>query len=411
VRLISRSDTSLAVALIGATVIVFQQPLRYVLDLVRDIDTRFHVDLVPGLILLTVVFAIHQSQKRAEARAAAHTAAADAKQAQARSDELERLMLFGRALANALDRDALHTALATHLPTMTHGRAFWVLARRRDRWQALLQHGVAPSADIQEQLAVSIAAQATSDETTACRVDGYVGFPLVAAGAPVGVIAVADTPAVSPEDCHAIAAAAALIAISVRNIELFLETREQSLRDELTGCFNRGHALETLNAELQRARRTNAPLSVVMFDIDHFKRINDQLGHLRGDELLRRVGELLPTIVRGSDVRCRYGGDEFLVILPDTPALGAEQVAECIRRQLATLSIAGAGASIPITVSIGVATAVPSERSANTLIERADEALYHAKRGGRNRWCSAPPPSPTLRPPSETSPFRRIASA
>jgi diguanylate cyclase (GGDEF)-like protein len=124
-----------------------------------------------------------------------------------------------------------------------------------------------------------------------------------------------------------------------------------------------------------------------MFDIDHFKSINDQLGHLRGDDLLRSVGTQLTKITRSSDVRCRYGGDEFLVILPDTPQAGAEQVAECIRREIASLNIPGVSDRLSITASLGVAVVAPGDADVTEVIERADAALYQAKRGGRNRFA------------------------
>ena len=126
-----------------------------------------------------------------------------------------------------------------------------------------------------------------------------------------------------------------------------------------------------------------------MFDIDHFKMINDELGHLRGDDLLRAVGAQLTRVLRSTDVRCRYGGDEFLVILPDTPTLGAQQVAECLRREIATLAMVAGDRRIAVTASLGVAAAAMDDLGVTALIERADEALYRAKRAGRNRFCVA----------------------
>jgi diguanylate cyclase (GGDEF)-like protein len=164
-----------------------------------------------------------------------------------------------------------------------------------------------------------------------------------------------------------------------------------SLRDSLTGCFSRGHGLETLDNELRRATRTGHPVSVLMLDVDRFKTINDELGHQRGDELLRAVGAQIARVVRSTDVRCRYGGDEFLLILPDTPLLGAEQVAECLRREIGTLALAAGSRSFSITLSIGVAGAAPGELDPHALIGRADLALYEAKRLGRNRFSVATP--------------------
>jgi diguanylate cyclase (GGDEF)-like protein len=130
-----------------------------------------------------------------------------------------------------------------------------------------------------------------------------------------------------------------------------------------------------------------------MFDIDHFKTINDRLGHLRGDDLLRAVGAQLTRILRSTDVRCRYGGDEFLVILPDTPLIGAQQVAESVRREMATLAMVTDGKTVPVTVSIGVAAAGPDELGATALVKRADDALYRAKRAGKDRVSVADAPA------------------
>jgi diguanylate cyclase (GGDEF)-like protein len=131
------------------------------------------------------------------------------------------------------------------------------------------------------------------------------------------------------------------------------------------------------------------PVSILMFDIDHFKTINDRLGHLRGDDVLRAVGNMLTRVTRSTDVRCRYGGDEFLVILPGTQLLGAQQVAENLRREIETLAMMAGDQKVAVTASVGVATAAPAETGVTALIERADEALYRAKRSGRNRFCVA----------------------
>ena len=164
--------------------------------------------------------------------------------------------------------------------------------------------------------------------------------------------------------------------------------------------------VEALDRELERAHRSRQPLSILMFDIDRFKTINDELGHLRGDDLLRAVGAQLTRVLRSTDVRCRYGGDEFLIILPDTPLIGAQQAAESVRRKMAPLAMLAEGKTFPVTVSVGVAEAGPGELGAAALIKRADDALYQAKREGRNR-CSvagAPPLSVVASEPQAIEP-------
>jgi diguanylate cyclase (GGDEF)-like protein len=214
---------------------------------------------------------------------------------------------------------------------------------------------------------------------------------MVAGGTAVGVLAVWNDPPLSDRDRRALAAAAAVVAIAVRNVQLLRDTREQSLIDGLTGCFNRAHGIDSLEKELRRARRAMRPLSLIMFDIDEFKKINDGRGHLQGDALLAAVGAELVRVLRSTDIRCRYGGDEFMIILPDTPLLGAEQVAEGLRREIADLKIAGASGTFSVTASIGVGVAAAGELDAKALIARVDMALYDAKRSGRNRFSVATP--------------------
>jgi diguanylate cyclase (GGDEF)-like protein len=391
VRLIRRNDASLAVGLIAGTVVIFQRPLRFVWDAARVVQEHYHVDLLPALTIFAVVFVFHEARKRQQARADALIVAAEAAQARLRSAELERLMAFSQALANALDQTTLQQALWRYLPAFASERAFWLLTRRRDRWDSFLQDTTAAGRRSVEELE-AIADRAVSPETLQdARLAGIVegdvlAFPMVAGGVAVGVLGIQGDAAITGDQRKALGAATGLIAIAVRNVQLLLDTRDHSLRDSLTNCFNRGHGLEMLAGELRRARRSRQPLSILMFDIDHFKTINDELGHLRGDDLLRAVGALLTRVVRSTDVRCRYGGDEFLIILPDTPLIGAQQVAESVRRQMTSLAMVVGDRKMPVTVSVGVATAGPAELGVNALIERADDALYEAKRAGRDRW-------------------------
>jgi diguanylate cyclase (GGDEF)-like protein len=395
VRLISRSDASLVVGLIAGTVVIFQRPLRLVWESALDVQERYNVDLLPALTIFAGVFIFHEARKRQQAKADALAAAAEAAQARMRSAELERLMTFSQALANSLDPTTLQQALWRYLPSFAGEREFWVLTRRPDRWEPFLQDTTASRKRSLEELE-KIADRALLPENLAdARVSGIVEgdvlcFPMLAAGVAIGVLGIQEGGTITSDQRKALGAAAAQIAIAVRNVQLFLETREHSLRDSLTNCFNRGHGLETLDGELRRARRSRQPLSILMFDVDHFKTINDELGHLRGDDLLRAVGAQLTRVLRTTDVRCRYGGDEFLIILPDTPLIGAQQVAESLRREISTLAMNAGGKTIPVTVSVGVAAAGPAELGVTALIERADDALYQAKRSGRNQAQGAP---------------------
>jgi diguanylate cyclase (GGDEF)-like protein len=307
-----------------------------------------------------------------------------------RSAELERLMAFSQALANALDPMALHQALWRHLPAFAGDREFWMLTRQLDRWETFLQDTTISQTRSSEELE-AIADRAVSrtilpdDALPGVVEEDVLCFPMVAAGVTVGVFGIHGGATLTSDQRKALGAATGIMAIAVRNVQQLVATREGSLRDGLTNCYNRSHGLETLDRELHRSHRSQQPLSILMFDIDHFKTINDELGHLRGDDLLRAVGAQLQRLLRSTDVRIRYGGDEFLIILLDTPLIGAQQVAESVRREMTTLTMVSGGKTIPVTVSIGIATAGRTDLSVTALIGRADDGLYQAKRGGRDR--------------------------
>jgi diguanylate cyclase (GGDEF)-like protein len=171
------------------------------------------------------------------------------------------------------------------------------------------------------------------------------------------------------------------------------ELRDKNLRleainrtDELTGLTNRRHFMELAKHELSRARRHLAPLAVVMIDADHFKKINDGLGHLAGDRVLASIGKALHSGIRDYDIAARYGGEEFALLLPQTSGEDARVVAERCRNTIASTTLAYQNRALRVTVSAGVA-ALPEAKASSIedLVRLADEALYRAKAGGRNR--------------------------
>lgn len=180
------------------------------------------------------------------------------------------------------------------------------------------------------------------------------------------------------------------VGAAVRNARLYEETRRLAVTDVLTGATTRRWFMPHASAQIEQAKRFGEPISLLMLDIDHFKQINDHYGHTKGDDVLREVGSKLRAVLRGLDAVCRYGGEEFVLLLPRTGHSVALQIAERIRRTLSEIS-RGDGWS-PLTVSIGVATAGRDDASSfctEELIQRADEALYQAKTSGRNRVFSA----------------------
>lgn len=167
------------------------------------------------------------------------------------------------------------------------------------------------------------------------------------------------------------------------------ELTELSLRDPLTGLFNRRGLDERLIEEFARARRYGAPLSLIMIDIDHFKRVNDRHGHAVGDLAIGHVAKLLTRGRRASDITARYGGEELVLLLPHTPLEGAMSLAERLRYQVELTPYKAGGADDHLTASFGVAIYERSMREPGDLIAAADRALYRSKRDGRNRVSMA----------------------
>jgi diguanylate cyclase (GGDEF)-like protein len=161
---------------------------------------------------------------------------------------------------------------------------------------------------------------------------------------------------------------------------------DAALRDALTKAFNRKYFLDQLETEIAYARRHRTPLSLVMFDVDHFKKINDTYGHLAGDFVLTKLAKISMATVRTEDIFARYGGEEFCVICRGVPLPNAGTLGERLRVVVESTSFDHEGKAIPVTISVGVAASpdLPVENAAQ-LIAGADEALYEAKRGGRNR--------------------------
>jgi diguanylate cyclase (GGDEF)-like protein len=162
--------------------------------------------------------------------------------------------------------------------------------------------------------------------------------------------------------------------------------REQALRDPLTGLYNRRYLEETVGRELARAQRNHEPLTVLMIDLDHFKNLNDEFGHAAGDQVLRWFGDLVRTKLRPGDIACRYGGEEFMLIMPSAPLTGGITRGDEIRTAFTHLVMTASNNRYSgVTLSAGVATFPDDARTASELRRKADAALYVAKRTGRNR--------------------------
>ncbi len=241
---------------------------------------------------------------------------------------------------------------------------------------------------------------ATGDSTAECRhvVSGpgaYACLPLMSQGGAIGVVhfQVIDSGALSEAAMLMANMFAEQVGLSVANLRLREALRDQSIRDALTGLFNRRYLEETLEREIRRAVRSEQVLGVLMLDLDHFKKFNDTFGHEAGDTVLRETAAFLTRSVRSEDIVCRFGGEEFVIILPLADIQATQARAERIRSKLRELTILHQGKTVGmVTVSVGVAELPQHGTTPKTLLEAADAALYRAKREGRDRVVVADAP-------------------
>ncbi len=231
-----------------------------------------------------------------------------------------------------------------------------------------------------------------SDGATVCRHVGpspiprYCCLPLVAHGETLGVFHLSGEGPRDDATCQMVGAVAEQCALALANLRLRETLRNQSIRDPLTGLFNRRYLEETLEREVRRSARSGKSVGVLLFDIDHFKTFNDGFGHEAGDAVLREFGSLLLRSTRGGDVAGRLGGEEFVVLLPETGLEDAKRRADQIRQDLERLRVSNRGEALGVvTTSAGVATYPEHGADPEDLLRAADSALYRAKEGGRNR--------------------------
>jgi diguanylate cyclase (GGDEF)-like protein/PAS domain S-box-containing protein len=243
---------------------------------------------------------------------------------------------------------------------------------------------------------------------------GYLCIPLIAQGETLGVFHVKFRP--QPEAQVAGLAVArdqlALtvaedMALALANLRLRENLRSQAIRDPLTGLFNRRYMEETMDRELNRVKRQRVSLGVIMMDLDHFKQYNDTFGHSAGDELLSALGTLVKSQIRGEDIACRYGGEEFLLILPGASLEVALERAEILRQAVKEMHLHYQGLK-PTTLSLGVAVYPDHGDTGLEIIKAADAALYRAKQAGRDRVMAAEYSEETIMAELPTSPLHRL---
>ena len=229
---------------------------------------------------------------------------------------------------------------------------------------------------------------------TAADVRSEIALPLVTGDTPIGVLLVssARTAAFGPDDEQVLALFAGELSAAIANARTYQAQREAAVRDDRTGLYNHRYFQEALDHELANAERHRSPLSLLLIDLDYLKGINDRHGHEAGDAVIQRVAKLMTRDRRRTDLAARIGGEEFALLLPETPPADALAIAERLRADAALETVALSGATIAFTISVGVATFPDSARDASSLRRAADMAMYEAKRAGRDRVAAAPRP-------------------
>ncbi len=387
-----------------------------------------NIAVVASLLAFTFRLALtqfHQQQEIAERKAAQDKLSASNQtirhlldDAHQQTDEIGQISELGSLLHACASREEVFRLLPERMRRLFRGASgcLALISPSRNRVESAAEWGICPTAQIfgpeecwafrRGRTHVHRGGSSTLRCSHLLGEGPSVCIPLIANGEAMGTLSIQENDPISPSTPHDLdhvsdllarrnqlaAAVAEHIALSVANLGLREALRLQAVRDPLTGLYNRRYMQEFLDRELHSARRKHRPLAVLMLDIDHFKRYNDTFGHAAGDKALASVGETLLRCVRAEDVACRYGGEEFTLILPECSLHQATIRGEEIRKRITESPVPHDGeATIPFTVSIGVAAFDETTDRVDLLLKFADDALYEAKRAGRDRVLAARP--------------------
>jgi diguanylate cyclase (GGDEF)-like protein len=316
----------------------------------------------------------------------------------------EPLVRLAQDLVAATSLERFRRVVATHLPTLIGTRRFWIASRTRRGRQVIVPER--PDGTEPEDL---LDVEGREWTTFALRVEDE----------NVGVLGIETSGGVNPRVRRLLQLVTPMLAQAMTTAQSVETLRETSLVDLLTGLATRHEGMTRLASEIKRAQRAGTSMAVLMLDLDQFKSINDRYGHAVGDAMLGAVGRTILRTLRASDIRVRWGGEEFLIVLPETDLPRAQVVASGLLREIAAATVAAPGGAVCSTVSIGITISRTGETDASAMIRRADSALYHAKAAGRacirvvlgDRTGHSIPvpashtPAPASAPPAATVPF------
>lgn len=329
-----------------------------------------------------------------------------------RTEELETLVEIGKALTSTLDLREVLSAIMEKVSLLLRPKNWSLLLVDDETGDLTFEIAVSPAADrvkgIRLRRGEGIAGwvalhgepllipDVSADPRFAVKVDEAAAFttrsivcvPLKSKNRVLGVVELLnnlDEGEFSEADLKILSTIADYAAIAIENAQYVQRVRDLVVMDDLTSLYNSRYLLEALEYEIERARRYGAPLSLVFLDLDYFKEVNDTHGHLVGSRLLTEVGELIRKHIRKSDVAVRYGGDEFVIVLPSTTKEGAQTVAANLHRTLREhYFLADEGYRIRITASFGVAAYPEDAQTQIALIRLADRAMYRVKESTRD---------------------------
>ncbi len=281
--------------------------------------------------------------------------------------KLDAVLRFARDLNASPETDRLHAAISRGLAPLLGYQDVWIVTRFGSLQRVILPEG------------------ARSGGETLKSVQQWVTFPLAADGTTFGLLGIGvGLERMNDRRREVIKEVATLLAQALKTSEAFERMRETSTVDPLTGCSTRAHGLHRLEIELRRAQRSGKQAAVLLLDLDHFKGVNDLYGHPCGDAVLAQVGKTMMQTLRASDIRCRWGGEEFLLVLPETGLEAAKRVADAVCHRIADARVIYGNEEVRVTVSVGVTVTRPGEIDTQNLLLRVDAALYRAKNEGRN---------------------------